>query len=320
MYVIKQDRNHTDYLAKYGLYIFFLLMAIAFSLLTPKFYAPDNILNILMQSAFIGIAVVGMVFVLLTAGIDLSVGTSMLFSGTLVAFCVSKGLGLFGAVMVAISSGAIIGSINGLVISRWRVVPFIATLASATFMKGITFVFTGATSTFFNGAVSDFITKSRIAGIPLIVGVLIAAVLIGQFVLMKTSFGRQIYAIGNNWAVAEKIGIHVKRKIFMVYLISGIMAGISGMIAAAQVGIITPTMGSGQEFVVISSAVLGGVSLFGGKGNIFPGAIMGVIIIVSIENILVLIHADLYLYTIVRGVVIFMAVMIDCLKHQGELR
>lgn len=309
-----------EYFYKYGIYIVFALVVIVFSTLTPKFYAVDNIINIFLQTASTGISVVGIVFVIITAGIDLSVGTTILFSAIISALLITRGYGLLTVVAGAIICGAIIGTINGFVISKWKVIPFIATLATMTFGRGITLYINKTKTLYCPGDVGDFIIKTRVLGIPVIVIALIFLAIIGQLVLNKTSFGRQLFAIGNNSAAAEKIGINVSRRIFFVYLISGVFAGLSGLVSAAQIGAVTPTLGQGQEFVIISAAVLGGVSLFGGRGSIIPGALVGAILITCIEDGLVLVNANPYAYTAVRGLVIFVAVMVDCFRNKGELK
>jgi ribose transport system permease protein len=318
--IVKKDINYIEYFYKYGLYIVFVLLVMVFSILTPNFLKIDNILNIILQSSSLGIAVVGISFVILTAGIDISLGSTMFFSAVTTAFFATRNLNIFILLALSLICGAVIGAINGLVISRWRVVPFIATLATMSVWRGIAVALSGNKIAFFTGESAKFLTKTRIVGVPIIVIVFIIIAIAGQYVLKFTEFGRQIYAIGNNKAIAEMIGINVRSKVFIVYLIAGVLAGLSGLIASVQVGAVIPTFGKNQEFIIISSAVLGGVSLFGGKGSIIPGAFIGVLIITCIENGLVLINADPYFYQITRGLVIFIAVMVDCIRNKGELR
>ena len=312
--------NYLEYFYRYGLYFVFLILVVSFSAITPKFYGVSNIINILQQSAATGIAVVGMAFVILTAGIDLSIGSTMCISAVITAFLSGSGWGLIPCVLVSLFCGGLIGAFNGVFISRWKVVPFIVTLAVQITLRGIISAITGQSLIYFTGRTQEFLTQTQILGIPVITCILIVIIALGQFVLVRTSFGRQLYAIGNNVTAAERVGLNVKRNLFLVYLIAGSMAGLSGLISSVQVASVTPEFGKGSEFLVISAAVLGGVSLFGGKGNIFPGALVGVLIITCIENGLVLVGADPYSYTIVRGVVIFLAVMVDCIRNKGELR
>ena len=314
--------NKIEYFYKYGLYLIFLLLALVFSIATPAFYSVNNLINIVLQSSSMGIAAVGMTFVILTGGVDLSIGSTMYISAITTAFLATIGFdNIILCIIIPVLCGAVIGSINGLVIAKWRVVPFVATLASMTFVRGIGYAICGQTLIYFKGDAQQFLSKTKLFGmIPLIACVFILIVALGYIVLRNTEFGRQIYAVGNNVQVAEKMGIKVSYKLFFAYVFAGMLAGLSGLVSAAQVTSVTPSFGMGLEFIVISSVVLGGVSLFGGKGNVFPGVMTGVLIITCIENGLVLVRADPYLYSIFRGIVIYMAVMMDCLRNKGELR
>lgn len=318
--VFKGVTFNVDYFYKYGLYIVFALIVIGLSVLTPKFYAPENIKHIFLYSAPLGIAVIGVTFVIITQGYDLSTGMVMFLSAVTSTLLINKGYSFFTVVIVALACGAFVGCINGVIVAKFKVVPFIATLATMTFGRGITLIFSKQQTLYLSGNVGDFIIKTRIMGIPLIVYVLIALAVIGQLVLAKTSFGRQLYAIGNNPVAAGKIGIKVTSKVFIVYIISGAFAALSGLISALQVGAVTPTLGDGFQFVITSAAVLGGVSLFGGKGKILPGALIGVLLFTIIEDGLVLMNANPYAYTVVRGMVIFFAVAVDCIRNKNELK
>lgn len=307
-------------LPKYGFYIFFALLIIIFTAMTPKFLTFNNIIGILLQSASIGIAVVGMCFVIITAGIDLSVGSTIFFSATVCGNLISNGIGLFAVVIVSVLCGAIMGAINGTIIAKFKVTPFIATLATMTACRGLTLTASGAKAQYLAGDVQNQVMNSNIGGIPTIAICMLIVFVIGHIVLKRTPFGRQLYAVGYNDVSAEKIGIKVTKIKFVAYLVAGITAGVAGLISSIRVGAVMPALGLGQEFVIISCAVLGGVSLFGGKGNVLPGALIGVLIISCIENGLVLVNANPYLYTIIRGIVIYLSVMIDSIQNKGELR
>ena len=309
-----------DVLPRYGFYLFFALLIAVFALLSPTFLTFGNIVGILLQSTSIGIAVVGMTFVILTAGIDLSAGTTIFFSATICGHLIGNGSGLVTVIPAAILCGAVMGAINGVAIARFKVTPFIATLATMTFGRGLTLTFSQAKAQYLSGEIQNMLMNSNMAGIPTIVLCMLLVFVVGDVVLRWTPFGRWIYAIGHNDAAAEKIGLSVVRIKFTAYLIAGITAGIAGLISSVRVGAVMPSLGMGQEFVIISCAVLGGVSLFGGKGHALPGALVGVLIISCIENGLVLINANPYLYTVVRGVVIYLSVMIDSIQNRGELR
>jgi ribose transport system permease protein len=306
---------------RYGLYIVFAVLIAVFALLNPTFVSQANIVNLLQQSSAACIAGVGMVFVMLTGGIDLSIGSTIYLASALCVMATNAGAGLGAALLIALGVGAAVGALNGLIIARLKLVPIIVTLATMFIIRGVTLTITQIKMQYFMNPVGDFIARYRLFGVvPVIVVTMIAAVAAGQLALKYTAFGRHLYAIGNNPLAAMKSGIRVQRRTFFIYLLSGALAGLAGLIGGAQVGGVTTTYGAGQEFLVISACVLGGVSLFGGKGKVFPGAFVGVLIVMSIENGLVMARANVYLYTVVRGIVIFLAVMVDCLRNRGDLR
>jgi ribose transport system permease protein len=310
-----------DYFYKYGLYIVLAVLIVIFSSLNHNFLSTNNAINLLQQTASTGIAAAGLVFVLITGGIDISMGSTIFLTSVIAATLTDRGLGLAGAIAVSIGCGAIIGCINGFFIAKLRLVPLIVTLASLYIIRGTAIAIVGIKTTFFNNPVGVMIARTRLLGvIPVVVLILAITLIITQFVLSRTLYGRQLFAIGNNKLGAEKMGIKVSRNVFISYVICGALAGLSGLVSGAQVGGISPTFASGQEFIIISSTVLGGVSLFGGRGKAFPGAFIGVLIIMCIENGLVMARTNMYAYTIVRGIVIFMAVMLDSLRNKGETR
>jgi ribose transport system permease protein len=311
----------SDAFYKYGLYIVFAGLLGTFTALNPVFISPENIVNLLQQSTAASVAAVGMVFVMVAGGIDLSIGSIIYLSAALVVMITNAGAGLIPAVLASIAIGATVGALNGVIIARLRLVPIIVTLAMMFIVRGVTLTITELKMQYFMNPVGDFIARYRVFGlVPIIVMTMIVVVAVGQLILTYTPYGRHLYGIGNNRVAAVKSGIKVERKTFLTYVVSGALAGLAGLIGGAQVGGVTTTYGTGQEFLVISACVLGGVSLFGGKGSIFPGAFVGVLIVMSIENGLVMAHANVYLYTVVRGLVIFLAVMVDCLRTKGDVR
>jgi len=306
---------------KYGLYITFGLLVTVFATLNPRFLSLPNAVNLLQQTASTGIAAAGLVFVLVSGGIDISMGSTIFLSSVIVTTLANKGMGLAGAFAVALGCGIAVGVVNGFFVAVLRVVPLIVTLASLYVVRGVALSLTGVQSLFFFNDVGEAVAYARIGGVvPVVVVILAVTLLMAQVVLSRTLFGRQLFAIGNNANGARVMGIRVKWNTFLTYVISGGLAGLAGLVSGAQVGAITPTFAEGQEFIIITSAILGGVSLFGGKGTAFPGAFLGVLIVMCIENGLVMAGANMYVYTIVRGLVIFFAVMLDCLRNTGELR
>lgn len=310
-----------DAFYKYGLYVVFVLLVVFFSSINHNFFGANNARNLLLQTSSSGIAAAGLVFVMITGGIDISISAVMFITAVLSTTLTDMGLNFWGAVGVSILCGALVGAVNGFLIARMNMVPMIVTLAMMYVLRGVAIGIVGIKTVFFNNAVGTFIVKTRLFDfIPLIVIILAVVMAIGQFVLSRTLFGRQLYAIGNNRGGAENMGINVRRQVFFSYVICGALAGLSGLVSGAQVGGISPTFAQGQEFIIISATVLGGVSLFGGRGKVFPSAFLGILIIMCIENGLVMAKTNMYAYTIVRGLIIFLAVMLDSMQNRGETR
>jgi ribose/xylose/arabinose/galactoside ABC-type transport system permease subunit len=320
-------KKYSSYLYQYGVYVVFLLMVFLFSFTNKHFLTIDNALIILQQAAPLGIGVIGMTFVLIIAGIDISIGQIMYLSAILVAIAMEamKPSGFLGSFwsyviiyLIAILTGVAVGTINGLVISRFKIVPFIATLATMGIARGIGLIASNS-RVFFVEKLSP-ISNGRVFNFPVVVIILLVLVIIFDYVLRRTPYGRQLMAIGNDSAAAQKIGINVQRNVLVAYLICGAMAGIAGVLLAGQVANVAVYFADGNEFLVISAAVLGGTSLFGGKGSIFPGALIGIILVTTIVNGMTMMNASPYAYKIVRGAIIFLAVMVDSINFKGELR
>ena len=296
---------------QYGVYIIFALLVIFFGVANPRFATLNNALLLLQQAAPIGIAVIGMAFVLVIAGIDISVAQNMYLSAVLVAITMyaMKSAGFLGSVwsyviifIVALLVGAAVGALNGLLIARFRIVPFLATLAVQGIARGIALMVSKSQS-YFVPELSP-VSNGRWFGFPVVVIVLVVLILVFDHVLRRTPYGRQLMAIGNDSAAARKIGINVDRNVFFAYLICGVLSGLAGVLAAGQAGAIAVYFHQGDEFLIISSAVLGGISLFGGKGSVIPGALIGIVLVGTIVNGMTMMNASPYAYTIVRGIII----------------
>ena len=308
-------------LYKYGLYVVFVGLLLFFSRFNVNFLTTGNMMNLLTQTVTASIAAAGLAFVMITGGIDISVGSVIFMTSVIVATITNAGVGLFGAIVVALACGAAIGGINGFLIAKLKMAPLIVTLAMMFVIRGLTIYVVGIQVVTFRNDVAMFLARTRIFDvIPVMVIIMAIVLAAAQFVLSKSAFGRRLFAIGNNKHGAETMSINVTRNVFVCYVICGAMAGLAGLIAGAQIGGIPPTFAVGQEFIIISSAVLGGVSLFGGKGRAFPGVFLGVLIIMTIENGLVMARANMYAFTIFRGIVIFLAVFLDSARNRGAYK
>ena len=320
-------RGLLPFLYQYGIYVVLGAMIVYFSTTNPNFLTVRNAMIILQQAAPLGIAVIGMVFVLVVAGIDISVGQNMFLVATLVGITMNSMraagyLGTFrsylGIYAIALCVGALVGALNGLLVSRFRLVPFIATLATMGIARGVALISANSKVAFVEklGVVSN----GSIGGIPFVVIILLVLAIAFDYVLRRTPYGRQVMAIGADPVAAQKVGIRIDRDVFLAYLICGTLGGLGGVLSAGQVGAVAVYFADGNEFLVISAAVLGGTSLFGGKASVLPGALIGILLVTTIVNGMTMMNASPYAYKIVRGGIIFLAVMVDSLNYKGELR
>lgn len=298
--------------------IIFAVVLLYFGLQTPLFLGIENLGNIVKQSAFLGIVAIGITFVLLTAGIDLSVG-SVMYLGALIAGFVMRDLelGVTGGLVAAIGAGALLGAFNAVFIVGLGIVPFIVTLATLFAFRGFGAFLTSSRQFDFPPGIRSFGLAS-VGGIPVPVLVFAAVAVAAHLLLTRTTFGRQVYAVGNDPASAVKAGIPVDRVRALVYVISGATAGLSGFILIAQIGRLDAGFGQGREFDVIAAAVLGGASLFGGVGTAL-GAVVGATLMQTVNTGLAFTGVNLYLQPILQAGIIFLAVLVDSLRQQRQL-
>lgn len=296
--------------------ILFVVVFLIFGLLSPRFFALQTFDNILKQASFIGIVAVGMTFVILTAGIDLSVGSNMYLSTAVAALLMQDfGFGVLPAFLACLAVGALFGVVNALLITRVRIIPFVATLGTMVAGKGLGLLFTRSVTIPVPDAMLD-LGHTRILGfLALPTFIFAIVVLIGHMILTMTPLGRRIYAVGNDQESAEKAGINVAGIIGTVYVVSGITAALGGFVAVAQQGVVIPGLGEGYEFNAIAAVVLGGTSLFGGVGTVFPGTVLGAVLIQMIQSGLVYARVDIYLQPLIMAAIIFFAVLLDAFRN-----
>lgn len=295
--------------------LLFALVIAIFGALAPKFLSLDNALNILVQSAPTGIVAVGMTFVLLTAGVDLSVGAIMFVAAAVAGKMTQAGQPFPLVLVTMLAIGLACGGVNAFFITRLRLVAFIVTLALLFVGRGFALWITQTRAINLPDSFLQ-LGSTRLAGIPLPLCALGIVVLAAHLVLTRTPFGRQIYAVGNHPENARKAGVATTRIIAAVYLISGLCAALGAILSLAQLGAVSPKFGDSYEFKAIAAAVLGGTSLFGGRGAVLPGTLLGTVLIQSIESGLVILNADPYLYPLVTAAVIFVAVLVDSTRHR----
>ena len=302
-----------DLLTRGGAVVMLVAIVLIFGSLTPGFLAPESLTNTVKQASFIGIAAVGMVFVLLTAGIDLSVG-SIMYLAPLVAGLLMRdaGVDVGVALLACLATGALLGAINALFIVGLRVIPFIVTLSTLFLFRGFGAWLTESRQLDFPASLRTF-GQDSVFGIPVPILIFAATALLAHVVLRHTAFGRHVYAFGNDPLAARKAGLPVRRIEAAVYVISGTLAALAGFVLIAQIGRLDAGFGEGREFDVIAAAVLGGASLFGGIGGA-GSAVLGALTIQAVKAGLVFSGVNLYLQPLLQGAVILVAVFLDGLR------
>jgi len=297
----------------------FAVVLLVFGLMSDKFLTTDNFTQILVQSSSTAVVAVGMTFVLVTAGVDLSVGAIMFCGAGLAGKMALGGQPLSLCLLVMIGVGLLGGAVNALLVTRFKLAAFIATLATLYIGRGMG---RWITQTRAMNLPDSFLAlgSAKWSGVPLPLWIAGGVILVAQLVLSNTPFGRQLYALGNNPAAANKAGLPTTRLLAEVYLICGACAGLGGILALSQLGSVSPKFGEHYEFDAITAAVLGGTSLFGGRGKVFPGTVLGAVLLKSIFNGLVIVQADPYLYPLITSAIIFLAVVLDSLRRVAEAR
>jgi ribose transport system permease protein len=297
---------------KFGPLLALVLLFIVITVLNPSFMEPNNILNLLRQTSINALIAFGMTFIILTGGIDLSVGSILALSSALMAGMMVSGLDPILAILVGILLGAIMGVINGILVSKGKMAPFIVTLATMTIFRGLTLVYTDGKPITGIGDSEMFqmLGRGYFLGVPVPAVVMIIAFMILWFLLHKTSFGRKTYAIGGNERASRISGIKVDRVKVAIYGLAGTMAAIAGAILTSRLNSAQPTAGQSYEMDAIAAVVLGGTSLSGGKGRLF-GTLVGVLIIGTLNNGMNLLGVSSFYQQVVKGAVILIAVLLD---------
>ena len=298
-----------------GLLAVIVMACILLSLASPVFFTRINLENLLFSSTIIAVVAIGQAFVVMVAGIDLSVGAVLALSSVLsVGLAVNQGLPVWLSVLIALGCGAAVGLINGLAVTRLKIPALIATLAMMSIARGIAFIYSGGRNIAPIPEVFSNIQAARVFGIPVVIVCTIVFAIIAQFVLSRTTFGRSIYAVGGNPVAARLSGIRSDRIIISAYLISGICAAIGGLMISARLEAGAATAGIGLELTVISAVVIGGVSLFGGEGN-FGAVMLGVILLGIVQNAINLLNVPPNYDYVVSGLVIAAAASLDVFRR-----
>lgn len=306
------SKQTKELITKLGPLIGLFLLVIVITVLNPSFLSVNNLLNVLRQVSISALIAFGMTFVILTGGIDLSVGSTLALTGAVAASLLAGGTDPFIAMGLALILGLVLGAINGVIITKGKVAPFIATLATMTIYRGLTLVYTEGrpVSGLGDSLAFQLFGKGYFFGIPVPVITMVVAFAILYFILHKTTFGRRVYAVGGNEEAAKLSGISPDRVKIAVYAITGFLAAMSALILTSRLNSAQPTAGESYELDAIAAVVLGGTSLTGGKGWIF-GTLVGALIIGVLNNGMNLIGVSSFFQQVVKGAVILLAVLLD---------
>jgi ribose transport system permease protein len=290
-----------------------IVCCVIMSIVSDRFFTTSNIYNIVAQSAVVGIAAVGGTLIIITGGIDLSVGSSLGMSGIFAALAMQSGQGAVVGIIVAVAVSVLVGMFNGASVTLLKLAPFIVTLAVLGMARGLTLQVSQGQSIYNLPTGFTALGGGTIAGVPISAIVTVIAFILGHILLTKTTFGHRVFAVGGNREAARLSGINVNRVTFFVYAIAGVCVGIASVILVGRLGSATPTGGTGAELQVIAAVVIGGTSLFGGKGSMI-GTFVGVLLIGVINNGLTLLNVSPFLVQFMQGALIFIAVVLDAVN------
>ncbi|MBV9750778.1 MAG: ABC transporter permease [Acetobacteraceae bacterium] len=297
----------------------FAVIALVLALTTPQFVTTNNVISILLASSLIGIVAVGETFVIVTGGIDLSTGSVVALAGVLSGLAVQAGWGIGPAVLVGIGLGALCGAFNAFAVTVLNMTPFIVTLAVLAMARGLAFIVTGGNTVFGFPDAYDNIGGGNLGPLPIAALVTLAVFVIAWTVLARTVFGAEVYAVGGNREAARLAGIPVGRTLALVYIIAGALSGLGGVVLTGRLDSAQPIAAVGLELNAIAAVVIGGASLFGGKGSML-GTLLGVLIIGLINNGLTLWNVQPFWVQFIQGAVIFLAVLVDSLNQKRRAR
>jgi len=320
--------KHKALMVRFQSLLGLLLMVVIFSVSAEGFFSIDNFWLVLTQISVNMCISVGMTLVILTGGIDLSVGSILALSGVVMAGLLKNGLELpafnlfigltvLGAVLAGLLVGSFLGLFNGIMITVLRIPPFVATLAMMTIARGLTQLWTGGAAITGLGEIFGYVGTARLAGVPVRVWTCVVIVGIAILVLKKTRFGRYVYAVGGNERAAKLSGLNVNRIKLRVYTIAGALSAVGGLIVTSKLDSATPVAGDGYELDSIAAVVIGGTSLSGGKGSVL-GTVVGTLIIGVLNSGLIILRVAPFWQKVIKGCVILLAVAIDRLNTKEQ--
>lgn len=294
----------------YGIVVFLISLIVIFSVSNKYFFTFTNITNVLRQISIVGISTVAMTMVVLTGGIDLSVGSMLALSSIMLAKMLTNGINMYLAIPITLVLGIVMGLFNGFLINKVKISPLITTLGTMTIYRGITYIVTSGLPVYGFPKEFSFIGQGYIANIPVPIFILVGVYIIGFIILYMTKFGVHVYGIGGSEKASLLSGIKVNLVKYKVYALSGFLAALAGVVSLSRINSGVPNTGTGFELDVVTAVVLGGVSVNGGVGKL-SGVIIGCLIIGILSNGMILLNIGEYYQMVVKGLVLLIAVGID---------
>ncbi|HUG46939.1 MAG TPA: ribose ABC transporter permease [Candidatus Limnocylindria bacterium] len=316
-----RSRGWMRFLGRNGILLALVILLVIGAALSPHFLTVNNLANVARNTSIVGILGIGMTFVILTRGIDLSVGSMLGFTAIVFALVLGSGVPWPLAIALTIVAGGMVGALNGLGITKGRLQPFIMTLGMLVIARGVTMSIVDGKPQPLGAAARDvaWLGTGTVAGVPVPVLIFAGLALFAWFVLRHTTFGRQVYAVGDNPEAARLSGISTNRVIFSVYVISGMCAAVAALIEVTRLATAVPSQGTGAELDAIAIVVIGGTSLFGGEGGV-GGTVIGAAIIAAVNNLLNLLGVSPFSQQIVKGLIIVGAVFLERRSRREEGR
>jgi ribose/xylose/arabinose/galactoside ABC-type transport system permease subunit len=303
---------------RYGIVLVMLLMIAILSITSPAFRTPDNVLSVLLQVSINGILSIGMVFVMIAGGIDISVGSMLALTSSIAGMALLQTRSIPLTILVSVAATAAAGCMNGLLVAKFKMFPFVVTLATQLVFRGLGYLVSGGYAHSIEVPAFKIIGTGRLFGvIPYPIIIFFVVIIIAFVLLHWTKLGRYVFAVGGNVNAATASGVNVPKTIMLTYVISGLCCGIAGIIMTSRINASQPNSGIGYETDAIAACVIGGASFAGGLGTI-PGTVIGIIIIGLIYNGMNLLGINSYWQTIMKGILIVAAVLLDQLVHKKK--
>ncbi len=312
--------NNKNFIKRNAIWLVLILLVITFTLANPRFLSMNNLFTVARQVSMYGIASIGMTFVILIAGIDLSIGSIITVVNVVCAYLMVKcGYGITAAITLSLLLSVVIGLFNSVLISTIGIPSIIATFATQTVVAGAAYLISGGVPIYGFDPSFKIIGQGYIGPVPVPVVIMVVCFLLGSFILNKTYFGRYFYAVGGNEEASKLSGIQVGKIKYLIYALSGLFAGLAGIVMLSRTNSAQPTAGLGYEFDVITCVVLGGVSISGGYGKI-SGVLAGVLIIGVLTNGMILLNISDYTQMVVKGMVLIIAVGFDTIQKKRVIK